>query len=233
MLSYLISLLGGNLPHSLSVVLFSLLAQSLLLNSAWAQSDQDNSFFNYESIVSELSSSKTQSNPSNYDPFADVRIHAGVGLVSSLISLQTFDGDRFSGFQNGFEANLGIDLFSPLWMAEGAIRRYSVSELDRSTSSALHEFNLKIIYRTPASRSLKLHFGFGLAARFLELKRKIQNQVQNEEHSTPSSILSIGLESPLSRELSLGVELGYRSAMVRDTIDRSAMDASLKLAAHF
>lgn len=200
---------------------------------SWGQTDDEDSYFNYDSIVKGLSSSQLRHRESDSDPLANVQIHGGVGLVTSLLSLKNSKGTKLSGFQNGVEASLGIDLFSLHWMAEGSIRRYSDAEIDRTVSTTLQEFDLSLIYRTPLTQSVKLHFGFGLAARFLELKTRLANQVEIEEYSTPSSILSLSVDSPITRELSFGAGLSYRSAMVTDSADRSAVDASLKVGAHF
>lgn len=209
-----------------------LIASFIPLRS-WAQYEDD-SFFNYEAIITDLkSSTSTTKLPTPNDPFADIQIHGGVGIVTSLLTVKTPDRVTRSGFQNGFEASLGIDLFSPRWMAEGAIRRYTSSELDRFTTVTLHEFDLRAVYRTSPHRYLRWRFGMGLAGRFLEIKSRIGEALATNEYSTPSSIVSIGIESSITREFSVGTELSYRSAIIEETSDRSAIDGSIKLGAHF
>ena len=109
------------------------------------------------------------------------------------------------------------------------MRSFSSSQLEKGAYAALSEFNLRLLYRNPVSRLVKIRLGGGVAARYLELK----TNGQKKEFSTPASILSIGLEAALSRNLSVGAELAYRSALITETADSGAADATLSLGAHF
>ncbi len=198
-----------------------------------AQTSEE-SFSNYESIISELNNSNTTKNlPVAHDPFAEIQIHAGVGFTTSLLSVDSLDQRYHVGFLNGFEAHIGIDLFSPRWMAEGAIRRFSQGELDKTVTALLHEFELKIIYQSVPHQSWHLLYGLGLAGRFLTLKSSLGQTDLNNQYSTPASLISLGIENLLTRELSLSAVMGYRTALISETVDRSSFDATLKLNAHF
>lgn len=200
----------------------------LLSTSAWAQSS-DEDYVGYDTIVDDLTASTRTPQVKSGDPFDLISIHGGFGLVTSHLSLDLADGKSYSGFQKGFEASLGIDLFSPKWMAEGALRSFSSSQVEKGIYASLSEFNLRLMYRNPVGRLVRIRLGLGVAARYLELKTADQRQ----EFSTPASILSVGLEAALSRNLSVGAELAYRSALITETADKGAADATLSLGAHF
>ena len=202
-----------------------------LSTSALAQSGDD--YVGYDSIVNDLTASTRAPQIRSRDPFDLIEIHGGFGLVTSHTTISTANGESFSGFQKGFEASLGIDLFSPRWMAEGALRSFSSTQLEKGAYASLNEFNLRVLYRNPVSRLVRLRMGVGVAARYMELKINKASGAEKQDFSTPASILSIGLEAAISRNLSVGAEVAYRSALITDTADSEAADATLSLGAHF
>ncbi len=185
----------------------------------------------YDSIVSELTSTRSARNtflPGN--PFSGVLIHAGVGMAMSMYAVQS-GNKEIAGIAQGVEINFGIDLFNPLWMAEGSFRNFGSS--DTQTEEAvvkLTEFDLKLVYRPSLGRLFRMRIGGGLAARYLEFFEKPEQAVK---YNTPSSIFSFGLDAKLSRTFSIGIETSYRAALIDETIDNSAMHAALRLDAHF
>lgn len=204
----------------------------LLTTSAWAQ-ESESDYDGYDSIVDELKSSTNTPLPKSEDPFDLIVIHGGVGLVTSYLSIRPTEGPEISGFQKGFEARLGVDLFSPYWMAEGGLRNFSSTQIENNTHASLNEFNLRLLYRNPMSRQVKLRIGGGVAARYLEVKSRAAGAIRKQEYSTPASILSLGLEAALARNVSVGAEVSYRSALITDTADKGAADACFNLGFHF
>ncbi|MBT4762488.1 MAG: hypothetical protein HOO06_12370 [Bdellovibrionaceae bacterium] len=204
----------------------------------------DEDLVGFDGIIKELSQGRTTYRSNYSDPFDNVLIHAGVGLVNSHITLTPGLSEDISGFHKGVEANIGIDLFSKNWKAEGTVRSYGDQKVDNNPLS-LKEFDLKIVYQNNANRNLKYHFAFGLAARYLDVRYTKQTIKENddvtvsnlnqvhEEYTTPSSILAAGASTYISKGLSMGVEFSYRNAMIDETIDKSSFDAIFRVDTHF
>jgi len=203
-----------------------------LSTSTWAQSDNQD-YINYDSIIKDLTASTKIPSTSYQDPFDMIKIHGGLGLVGSYTSITTATGEHYSGFQRGLEAKLGIDLFSPLWRAEGALRSFLSSQLEKAVHATLNEFYLRLLYCNPVSQWVKLRFGMGVAARYMALNLNQAAGVVKQESSTPASILSLGLEMAITQELSIGAELAYRSTLVTEIYDSEMTDVTLSLETHF
>lgn len=199
---------------------------SLTFVQAQAQLDDDQ--FGYDYIVKELSQSRSSYGDSR-DILSNVMIHGGVALSSSHLSLNLPTGAKDSGFLQGFEASLGIDLFSKYWLAEGAVRSFSSGHFGTSEVD-LQEFDLRIVHRSYFGRYFRIRAGFGLAARYLNYKASGE---ASRDYTTPSSIFLIGAVGQITRNFSVGAELTARNSMVGDTIDDQAFDAAIKLGTHF
>ena len=223
----------------------TLLSLTLLFNtSALAQDDGDD-LVGFDGIIKELSTGgKTKYRYDNSNPFDNILIHAGIGIVNSHISLAPTGIKEVSGFHKGVEATLGIDLFSKYWRAEGAVRSFGDEKIADSAVS-LKEFDLKIVYEDYARKGLKYSIGFGLAARYLDITYNgpltadelspsaAIGALVTEKHTTPSSLISVGASTYVSKGLSLGVEFSYRSALITETIDKSSFDALIRIDTHF
>ena len=216
---------------------YILIVSSLLtlpLFAGAAQSDYD---VNYDGIISELSKSRGSVDADfEDDPFAKIKLHGGVGFVTSLISLSTADKD-ISGLHSGVEANFGIDLFSERWMAEGSIRSFGDTEIDGHNIS-LKEFDLKFTYHSRLGRALQYRLGMGLAARYLSHRSgkelSLASQASTETiYTTPASIFYFGVNAVLTKSITLGLEASYRDPMTSETIDNGALDTGIKLDFHF
>jgi hypothetical protein len=223
----------------------TLLSLMLLFNtSVQAQSSSDD-LVGFDGIIKELSTgSKSRYLYDNSNPFDNILIHAGIGLVTSHISLAPNGIKEVSGFHKGIEATLGIDLFSKYWKAEGSVRSFGDEKISDFPVS-LKEFDLKIVYEDYVRKSLKYSIGFGLAARYLDITYEgplsadeiissaASSALISEKHTTPSSLISVGASTYISKGLSLGVEFSYRSALISETIDKSAFDALVRIDTHF
>ena len=208
-----------------------LLTISLLPFVAHAQLDNDH--ISYEGILSELSSSsKAPLSPTqNTDPFASIMLHGGVGLVSSYLNVGT-KSSSLSGLLTGVEASFGIDLFSSYWLAEGSIRSFGSDQIAKDLHISLREFDLKLIHRNPLNQHMLMRFGTGLSARYMDASGPLIPEGRLMQ-TTPAMILMLGLQAYLTRGVSLGADLSYRNPLIEETIDRSSLDASLRLDAHF
>jgi hypothetical protein len=207
-----------------------LLSLSLILTlpKAWAAADDDYVF--YENIVEELRSSAQKEVKTITDPFEELKIHAEVGLVSNYISINSPTSNRMTGLLSGFEVQFGIDLFSPYWQAETSLKNFSTTQINRLTSASLKEFDLKIVHIEPLQKRIYLKMGAGLAARYLKTTNA---QNLTSETSTPSSLIDLALFNQLSRNVSIGAEIGHRSSLISDTSDKVSWLGALKVHAQF
>lgn len=211
----------------------------------------ENEEMGYESMVNELSFAESRRKSTGSDPFDLVKIHMGFGLVTSAFTFKTPNGSSEFSAPRGFQASMGIDLFSPQWLAEGIVRSYSSSSGDKSTIS-LQEFDLRIAYVHLLQSNLFLRGGLGIAARYMDLR--IQESIVSDEnqespitvnppkrqyqsieynYTTPSSVAFVGVDSYLNDLLSVSGELSLRSAMIEETIDKQAVDLTVRLDFHF
>ncbi len=205
------------------------------INAFAVEDDTTEDWMSYDNIISELSvnNSTKAALPASGDPFDHILIHTGVGLATTYVFLSPESGPRVYGFMRGFEVNFGIDLFSRNWMAEGSLRSFGTEELRKNTEASLKEFDLKVVYNDSLSKKLAYRFATGMAARYMDFKYIGAQGPEAKSYSTPSAILSTGLRAKISKAVSLGTDVGYRWALVDDTIDESAIDAGLRLDAHF
>jgi len=203
-----------------------------LLTATWAQSEPQG-YMSYDSIVEKLIASTKASQTNDRDPFDRVKIHADLGLVSSHTFIATVDSEHYSGFQKGFEASLGVDLLSPHWIAEAALRSFLLSQLEKGAQASLNEFSFCLLYRHSISQLLKLRLGVGIAARYMKLMLNRASGVVKQDFSTPASILSLGLETAITQTLYINAKLAYRLALITETADSEAIDTTLSLGVHF
>lgn len=200
----------------------------------WANAyGDDEEVIGYDQIVNELSETRSKvSTVTDSDPFANVVIHGGVGLVSSYVTAKPPSGKSHNGFLRGIEAKFGIDLFSRHWMAEGAVRSFSQAEIG-DAKIALKEFDLKIVHKPFVGRYFQVLMGGGIAARYMDYVPGPKEGTSTAKYTTPSSVLVLGGQVRMTDSLSLGLNLGYRSSLIDETADNSAFDIGLGLDAHF
>lgn len=228
----------------------------LLVALAWslvshADDFDEDSAHGYEYIVNSLTSPSARTlTHNNSDPFALVKIHLGVSFVSSYLTVEPSDRKNIGGFHHGMEANFGIDLFNPAWIAEGIVRSFGSQKIDDEQVS-LKEFELRIVRRYFVRNNLFFRFGVGLSARYLDMNRVVMTEPSvvvpsdgnpapaatssevRERYTTPASVFATGFEVSLTESVGLGLEMSYRSTMIDDTVDRHSLDAGLKIAGHF
>ena len=183
----------------------------------------------YEAIVDDLKGS-TQMSVGDTDPWSRVLIHSSIGFATTFIDVEPENGPSASGLLSGIEVGFGVDLFSPAWKAEGALRSYNTGRLDSNTSVSLKEFDLKLLHMSSLSSRLKMEIGGGLAARYLTTRSPFTKQ---SEYTTPASIIGVGLRSQLTKMVGLGVDISLRTSLIDESIDRSSVSGSLKINALF
>jgi len=188
-------------------------------------------FSSYDDIVKELSSSRYEAKSATQPEQEVIRFHAGIGFVTSRVSLDL--PAQYPGIYtlSGYEARLGIDLFSPRWIAEGAVRSYN-PEIFSGTELSLKEFDLMVNYRWPAARKIDLTFGGGMAARYLDFKGTIPAATL-ESYITPSSLFASSLILNVSSHINLGLAISYRNPLIDETVDNGSLDGAFRLSGQF
>jgi len=218
-------------------ILFIIFTFLLLTTTSYAATEDlindNDEYDDFDSIVKNLSNSTSQiDSPLGLDPFDSVKLHFSVGVVNNYLKISSHQS-LASGFQQGMQASLGIDLFSPHWMAEGTVRSFSETDIEK-TSVSMHEFDLKIAYRIYPQRTLNPYLGFGVAASYLVVKDSNLSTVpstptRSTKYSTPNSIVFAGTSYRFTEGIGMGIEFSYRSPMIEETIQKASLDMTLRL----
>ncbi len=232
---------------SASAVTFALLWATFSSAPAQAAPDVDNEsadYVTYDSIVEDLqkqnakqptpsaarSSTRSNwfsSNTAGGDPFENVWIHAGVGFAQTTQTLSLPNGLEAVNSGRGVQAAVGIDILGPNLSAEGAVRTFGETE-DSSSKVTLKEFDLKILFKSRASR-LGFRAGGGLSARYMT----VRSMANTYDITTPASVVTVGGDIFITSAISLGLDLSTRNAMISETFDRSSFDGTVRLDTHF
>ena len=185
----------------------------------------------YEQLVRELNSQVTKQQRRlvqtiSGDPFERLQIHCSLGFIQTL---NTFElGERtINRMEDGIQLGVGIDLFSPEWVAEGVLKNFGQSTRGSETM-ALREFDLRLSYLQNAPQSrVKLRFANGLGARYV----RYLNQEKELElyQTTPVYSMGLGFLIPVGSHFDLDFEIQAHLALISDTMDRHGVAAILRL----
>lgn len=186
----------------------------------------------YDSIVRELSSTHSEAPPRSEGTLDTVRFHLGLGLISSSIALDLPKPYKSGAvLMQGFGARLGIDLFSPYWVAETGIRSYNPEKFS-SHEVHLREFDLLILYHTAPGRTFDFNIGGGMTARYLDVSGSVTEANFPSENITPSSVITLGFDFGLAKAFSIGAQISYRSPFISRTADSGSFDGGLMFTSH-
>lgn len=219
---------------------FTAIAATMWQAQAMAQdtADTEADYVPYERIVEDLQSqskratretSRLHSRLSSpgFDPFANIWIHAGVGVAQTTANIDLPSGTPLHMSARGIQAAIGIDILGPSLTAEGTVRNFGESE-DAASKIQLKEFDLKILAKHRHGR-FGLKAGGGLSARYMTVKTLSDVY----DVTTPASVLQLGGDLYLTPSVSIGLDLSARSAMVAETFDRNSYDGTIRLDTHF
>lgn len=218
----MIKKIESNIIASLLTIIFTVFCPALV------QADEVEEI-SYQDLVNQLSAKKNSYRNPVTDPLDSIQIHAGLGLITSANKASTPNGSA-TRFQNGFQLSLGIDLFSQDWAAEAALRNFGQATTGTETRS-LREFDLKMMNRGPFIGATNYRLGAGLGTRYLKVTDG-RNDVSIDD-STPTGILFGGIDAFVNKNISMGVEAGFRTSMVNDTADKGAMDMMVRFDTYF
>jgi hypothetical protein len=204
-------------------------AQSFVWGSA--PEDVESEEVPYEQLVRELNSrvSKQQRQAlqsTSVDPFEQLKIHVSLGFVQTVNSF-VIEDRTLSRLEDGIQLGVGIDLFTPEWVAEGLLKNFGQSRQNDSTV-ALREFDLRLSYLQSAPQSkMKLRMSNGLGARYLRY-RSDWSQL-NTYQTTPVYLLGLGFLVPIGNHFDLDFEFQGHMSLVSDTMDRHGLALVLRL----
>jgi hypothetical protein len=202
----------------------------LVLASTFVQAATDYEEVSYDDLVNQINKRKNSVIENANDPLDQLKIHAGLGLITSANNFNSGKGNDKVNYQNGFQLSLGIDLFSPNWAAESVLRNFGQAR-SGTESRSLREFDLKLLHRDLISSAAGYRLGAGIGNRFLKVEDESNGLSVND--NTPTALVFGGLEAFLKKNLSVGIEAGLRSSMVNSTADKSAMDLTVRLDTYF
>lgn len=213
-------------------VKYAILSLTILCaTNVWAEEDE--SFVNFERIVTELKAdaddmpNETEEHPE----WNEVSIFGGMAIATSFISVTAPNGANGGGMLKGFEAFVGASLLTPQARAELAFRNFAPEDFGKVHVN-LREFEARLVFLPVLQKKTSLRMGFGLTARKMDIDGRHNNSSEHSEATTPASALIMGLEHKVSRSVSVGPDVAYRSAL-SDSFDKSAWDAAIRLNATF
>lgn len=205
------------------LVAFSFFSAPTLVQAAASSSDYEE--VSYDDLLNELSSKKKNFVKKEQSSFDDVRLHAGIGYANSFTNIST-QNENFSRHASGIQLSVGMDLFSANWYSEGVFRNYGLTS-SGSEEFTLREVDLKIGYTNNLQSIWSYSLSSGLSNRFLRFSDSSRGI--SVDDTTPSLVISSGMTAQLHKNLSIGAEIGARSALVNRTADKNSVDFALRL----
>lgn len=184
----------------------------------------------YQDLVDQLKAKRRKPvAPRRAHQLDEINLHASIAMAASFNNYRVQDRSLSRGM-NGFQIGLGIDLFSPQWMAELALRNFGTRE-SGTESHALREVDLKVMHRQSLGAKLGFRAGTGLSTRYIRFTDPIHNVSVSEE--SPNLIVAGGLDSFLTDRVNVGAELSLRTALVDQSLDRNSADLMVRLETSF
>jgi len=209
------------------LILFIALAASTIV---WAQ-EEDESYTGFNDLVSKLEMAASEPVPVADHSWEEVALHGGAGFNMSYANLRSPEGVTGSGIMKGLEAHFGVNLFTRRARVEGIFRNYAAESLSSNLTADLMEFEFRGVFLPPMPDKMKLRFGAGLCARYMEIEagsRRVPHKA-----STPSASFMIGFERKITPTVAIGPDVSYRSALISDTFDKASADVTLRMNATF
>lgn len=210
------------------IIAVAVLLFQLPLFSQSYYDDEDS--IGYDDIVKELSKGKSKTTYFYNNPFEMIKFHLSVGFTNSIMNLQNQNISESNLALKGVQAAFGIDLFSPIWRAEGSIINYEdYSSQESNFSINLQEFDFKLVHITEINSIWSYKIAGGLAARYLQLLTTQGTQ----DFTTPAGSLQFGVLANFGNTFSIGTELSYRRSIISETSDQAALDLNLRFNGKF
>jgi len=197
------------------------------------RAEDDGSFTSYEAIVNELKADAEDFPEPVQDELGwdEVALSAGMSVATSFISITSPNGATGGGMLKGFEIFTGANLFSKKARAEIGFRTFAPEDFGK-VHVDLREFEARLIFLPVLRDKLTMRMGLGLTARYMDIDGRAGGVSEHHEATTPASAIILGVERRLSKAVTVGPDIAYRSAL-SDSFDKSAWDAAIRLNATF
>lgn len=204
------------------------LSLALSLTSHLAKAADGFEELTYDDLVQELNMSRTKIKKASDPQPEPIQFHLGIGWITSnnLIDIEGYETNKPL---NGFQLALGIDLTTQ-FQSEFNFRNYGESK-SANESRSMRELEARALFHDLHVKNVGYRFGGGLGQRNFQLSDSASGLRIND--STPFFLLFGGVETKLSKQVSLGAELGWRTALITQTVDKNSLDATLRLDTHF
>lgn len=220
----------GLVAKNMAIQLFFLFTVLLSTTASFALPENDGEEIRYEDLVNQLTAKrKANISRSTPDTLDNLKIHAGIGLIGSANSVN-INGSNAIKYQNGFQVSLGIDLFSPEWASEVDMRNFGQTKSGTETRS-LREFDLKFMNRAMFNSIYGYRLGAGIGNRYLKIEDERNDISVND--NTPCGLMLFGLDSMISKNMSVGLEGVFHSSLINRTADRNSLDMTVRLDTYF
>ncbi len=186
----------------------------------------------YDEIVTKLSSYESVERDPNPAYRSDIRTfsraHIGLGIAQTFFDADAAALDSSMQNQGGLLINVGVDVLNQHWGLEGSYTNFGTQNTSGSEIK-LREFAIKGLYKPSLNKTWSLRLGLGVSSRFLD----INNPSTNEAYKTPSGLFLFGVDSYISKFISVGADLNFKTAMIDDTIDKNSVDLAFRVDTHF
>lgn len=185
----------------------------------------------FDELVKELNSKvsrkdRIQTGIEVGDPFDRLQIHLSLGFIQTVNSLLVAERS-ISRLEDGVQLGLGVDIFSPEWVAEGLLKNYGRST-QNDTNVSLREFDIRLSYIQQAPQNkMKFRLANGLGARYLRYNNKWTDLSQIQ--TTPVYLLGFGILIPIGTHFDLDIEMQGHMALISESIDRHGLSLILRL----
>ena len=219
-------LFKGPCRYNVNMKTLSFILTILFAGQVFAQ------YESYDEIVSKLSKYNDENLSDNQAYRGEVRTysraHLGLGIAQTFYDADAVAFDSRMQNQGGLLINVGVDVLDEKWGLEGSYSNFGTANTD-NTQIKLREFALKGLYKPSINKTWAMRLGFGVSSRFLDLN----NSETSESYRTPSGLFLIGVDSYITKMISVGADLNFKTAMINDTIDKNSVDLSFRVDTHF
>lgn len=201
--------------------------------NVWA--DDDGSFVNYEAIVNDLKASADQPLPhEEKTQWDDVAIQGGLGLATSYVSFDSPAlGQNASGLMKGFEAHVGMNLFSRNARAEATFRNFAQDGINNAVHAGMRELEASVVFLPILQDKTLLRMGGGLSERFLDIQSHVFGRWVQDSSTTPFYSILLGFEHKIAKDVSVGPDFAHHASLDSSSFNKSSWDASFRLNATF
>jgi len=179
----------------------------------------------FDNIVREMKATLAEPLPRPKTIDSDsTRVIAGAALVGNYVN-----ANAGSAMLSGFDLHLGVELFSPQWVAEMNLRSFNNGRVNSATSVSLEDYDLQLVHQNDLQKTVSLRVGGGLSAQYL----KTSVNGNSTTDTTPCFVALIGVDKAFSPKFSIGPDVSYRLPLESDSGEKSSLDASLRVNFYF